>query len=175
MKTDGYVDIPGYEWLYRINRSGDVERFGKILRYHKSRNGYCILMLSKKWERKVNSIHRLLAQTFIPNPENKRTVNHKNWIRDDNRLENLEWMSDSENVKDWYLRWRIWSKSNLWNFWSKNPYHKNIAQYTKDWKFIRRFDSVSDAARYLLCSPGSISNNLIWRSKSCYGFIWKYI
>ena len=81
---------------------------GTILRIHKKHTrevkhskmliGYMWVCLYKNGEKKLFLVHRLLALHFIPNPENKRCVDHINGIRDDNRLENLRWVTYSENM-----------------------------------------------------------------------------
>ena len=88
----------GYEGIYEINRFGDIRTVPKIL---KTSNcvGYRHLILSKDGKQNTVRIHRALAIQFIPNPENKPYVNHKNCIKDDNRLENLEWCTQEENVQ----------------------------------------------------------------------------
>lgn len=99
---------------YLISNLGRVKRLAKkgsgfyvsvevIMKIFKCKEGYMVLGMTNSNGRRVNkSIHRLLAENFIPNPENKRCVNHKNGIRDDNRLDNLEWMTHSENSKHGY-------------------------------------------------------------------------
>lgn len=72
---------------------------GRILSQYYSRGGYPIVYMSKSKKLKVKDTHRLAAQAFIPNPENKKWVNHKNGIKWDNRVENLEWVTPSENRK----------------------------------------------------------------------------
>jgi len=66
----------------------------KELKMHKSGSGYLQVNLNGKWV----SVHRLVATAFIPNPENKKTVNHKNCNRHDNNVGNLEWATHSENI-----------------------------------------------------------------------------
>ena len=91
--------IKGYE-NYSVSTEGVVvnEKSNKILNLHISNRGYERVTLSKNNKTKKFSIHRLVADTFIPNTENKPQVNHINEIKTDNRVENLEWVTQSENT-----------------------------------------------------------------------------
>ena len=85
---------------YQISNFGRVMGTrGKIISYQYHSNGY----ISTKIGGIRKSIHRLVAKTFVPNPLLKPQVNHKNGIKDDNRVENLEWVTQSENLKHSYV------------------------------------------------------------------------
>ena len=91
--------IKGYE-NYSVSTEGVVvnEKSNKILGLYISNTGYERVTLSKNNKTKKFSIHRLIADAFIPNTENKPQVNHINEIKTDNRVENLEWVTQSENA-----------------------------------------------------------------------------
>ena len=72
--------------------------------------GYCYPTLSNDWYPKRFRLHRLVATAFIPNPENKPVINHINWIKTDNRVENLEWNTVSENTQHAYNY--LWVKAS---------------------------------------------------------------
>lgn len=97
-----FVDIPKYKGRLQINKSGQVYSLlsNKILKPHQMPNGYiafCIMFQKPKRHTKTEYLHRLLAETFIPNPENKATVNHIDGDKSNNNLNNLEWATQSEN------------------------------------------------------------------------------
>ncbi len=112
-----WKDIPEYEGLYQISNVGRVKSLSRSVRctgdsfrrvrdrFLRSANGtvgYPYVTLIKNGIKKSKRIHRMLAIAFIPNPENKPQVNHKNGIKDDFRLSNLEWVTTSENQKHSY-------------------------------------------------------------------------
>lgn len=94
-----WKDIKGYEDLYEVSNLGRVRNKvrGNILYVKINHNGYCVVKLNKDAKRKDFFVHRLVAIAFIPNPENKRTVNHKDEVKTNNHVDNLEWMTTAEN------------------------------------------------------------------------------
>jgi len=95
-----WKDIQGFEG-YQISSLGSVKSFKRnrilILKQVKDNYGYFIVTLQKGSMRYGKKVHRLIAEAFIPNPENKKEVNHENGIKDDNRICNLSWNTFKEN------------------------------------------------------------------------------
>jgi len=111
MSEEIWKDVVGYEGMYQVSSHGRVMRVAggqgtwaeRILRPRKGRNGYVRVGLSRGGENEDAYIHRLVAEAFLglqPSPDHE--VNHKNGIRDDNRVENLEWVTRSQNLKHAY-------------------------------------------------------------------------
>jgi len=96
-----WKDINGFEGYYQVSSLGKIKslRFNKIryLKFYK-RNGYFCIDLQIKNKIKKTTVHRLVASAFILNPLNKPMINHINGNRKDNRVENLEWVTNSENL-----------------------------------------------------------------------------
>lgn len=91
------AQIPGFDG-YTIRKDGVVVgRQNRPLNPFIDRDGYCVVSLLNGGKASKRFVHRLVAQAFIPNPENKSTVNHINGNKTDNRVENLEWATQSEN------------------------------------------------------------------------------
>jgi len=113
MDKEIWKDIKGYEGKYQISNLGRVK---SLLEWRGNKNldkwvenptiltptnnghGYLIINLMDRCKRKNHYIHRLVAEAFLPNPFNKPVVNHKDYNRQNNRVDNLEWCSIKENV-----------------------------------------------------------------------------
>ena len=185
MEKEIWKDVVWYEWIYQISNLGRV----KSILYSKERilkkydkDWYSRLTLVLNKNKITKKIHRLVALAFIPNPENKPHINHINWIKGDNRVENLEWCTRSENELHkykvlWYDNWmqKTWWPSK-WKFWKDNHLGKKINQYTKEWEFIKTWWSIIDIERQMNILSRSIINVCKWKYwfKTAWWFIWEY-
>ena len=106
-------DIPEYEGLYQVSNMGQVKSLnryvrgnsnskmfkkGILLKFSSDKDGYLTVGLHKDKKQKLMKIHRLVALAFLENPENLPCINHKNEIKTDNRVENLEWCTYQYNA-----------------------------------------------------------------------------
>lgn len=152
-----WKDIPGFEGLYQVSNLGRVKSLPrqiwngkgfftsteKILHPNTLTKGYFQAELKKDKKRHLLQVHRLVATTFIPNPDpcTLNQVNHINGNKQDNRLENLEWSNNSLNQK------HAWA-TGLQKVSGKAGRPKRAVRLTKDGSHIL-FDSVAEAARFL--------------------------
>lgn len=95
-------DSPVFPNEYSVSDAGEVysKRGHKIIKPNHDKYGYLYYVLCVDGVRRTVKAHRLVAMAFIPNPENKPTINHKNGIKDDNRVDNLEWATNKEQTND---------------------------------------------------------------------------
>lgn len=99
-------DVVGYEGLYQVSNIGRVKSLPRngtikeerILKPRITKNGYLYVHLRNGSISKYVKVHKMVAVAFIPNPENKPQINHINGIKTDNRVDNLEWNTASENM-----------------------------------------------------------------------------
>ena len=160
-------DIEGYEGLYQISNKGRVKslKWGKerILRPGLNMSGYLVVTLCKNGVTLSKRIHRLVAEAFIPNSQNKPQVNHKDENKKNNRVENLEWMTSKENNNYGTRNERVGDSQS-----------KPIFQYSKSGDFIREWKSAHEVERVLGIDQGNIAHCCKGRYKFAYGFIWRY-
>jgi hypothetical protein len=126
---------------YYCDKLGNIFSKKKKLKQSK-RNGYLCISLCNKGFCKTINVHRIIAETFIPNIENKKQVNHINGIKTDNRVDNLEWVTQSENAIHAI-------KIGLFTPPKKNrlDLSKEVYQYDLKDNFIAKFPSVNEASR----------------------------
>lgn len=165
-----WKDIEGYEGLYQVNNTGKVislnyKRTGEVreLKPMVDKYGYLYVNLSKNGKYKSKKIHRLVAEAFIPNPNNLPEVNHRNEIKTDNRVENIEYCDRSYNI----------------NYGSRNKKLKDrlckpILQFTLDGDFIREWEGIKKASDELCIKQPNISNVCLGNLKTAGGYKWKY-
>ena len=141
-----------FDGLYKITEDGRLysERSKKYLIPNTDKYGYLYFVVSINGERKTLKSHRLVAESFIPNPDSKPTVNHKNGIRTDNRIENLEWATTKEQSADAAKRQalpRLWANTDYRALGAKRNFgRRKTAVFIGD-KMIGIYNSLMEAAK----------------------------
>ncbi len=188
-----WVDIPGYEGKYQISNYGRV----LSLQYKKGSTGriliartpqrktisgktdmYPFVMLSKNNKVQVCKIHRAVAKAFVPNPDNKPYVNHKDGNKDNNHAENLEWVTPLENNLHAYRELKKHPMRGI--KYSLNKTGKKVNQY-----WLNEYGEMCLVATYTNIQAAAIINNLsassisgCCRQNKGYsqrgGYIWQY-
>ncbi|MFF3146812.1 NUMOD4 domain-containing protein [Streptomyces sp. NPDC057927] len=165
-----WKDINGYEGHYKISNLGRVKSFkydktrGRILKGNIENHGYKMVDFRANSFRKRYLIHRLVAETFIPNPQNYKVVNHIDGNKLNNSLENLEWTTQQYNTIHAFNT----GLSDGMN-WSKG-----VNQYTKRGKFVANYSSLSEASQLTGCDVSSISKCCRGIKIQVGGYRWKF-
>ena len=146
-------DIAGYEGLCAVTSCGKVWSYQskKFLKPWDNGNGYLLVTLFKDGKLKQYLIHRLVAEAYIPNPNNLPEVDHIDSDKTHNYLNNLQWITHKDNCR----------KSN----------NKPILQYSLDGELIREWECAADVGKEV---SGHICLCLKGKTKSAHGYIWKY-
>jgi hypothetical protein len=187
--------IKGFENLYEISNFGEIKSFKKewkifnykcneyrtiskperIMKPCTTKSGYKQVNLQKNKKTYGKLVHRLVAEAFIENKNNKKCINHIDGDKLNNRVDNLEWCTYKENAK------HAW-ENGLQNSYLKGKYGKEhnlskaVKQYDKNKNFIKKWDCISDAARKLKIDNGRITK-CCQHKKYCHtagGYIWEY-
>ena len=193
--------VVGYEGLYEVSSLGRVrslDRYdgrghrisGCFLKPIINLKGYCRIGLSKDGKAKMFQLHRLVAEAFIPNPDNKPQIDHINTIKTDNTVflnedgsinyekTNLRWVTSKENINNPLTKTKMQinaRKPSKGKYGKEHHNSKPISQYTKDGEFIKTWDSIMDVERGLGIFASSISYCAKGIYKTAGGYIWRYI
>ena len=169
-------DVVGFEGLYQVSNTGRVKGVDRYIGYKKKgkkriwrgtekvltpgRHGYLKVSLYKNGSSKTIQIQRLVAMAFIPNPENKEQVNHIDGNILNNNVDNLEWVTPSENM--------------IHNYYVLKRGTKPVEQYDLNGNYIATYDSAVVAEKATGVWRCSISNVLCGRRHKAGNYIWKY-
>lgn len=182
--------IPGASPQYFISSLGRIKNIGKtkatgtgngawpprILKVYSLRGYY---MVSVKITSKCTYIHRAVALAFIgEKPTDDHQVNHKNGIKSDNTVDNLEWVTHFENMRHAWetgLIDRSKYKNNGYNCRNGKKHGCPVAQYTKNGEYVASYPSILDAGRAMGTGPCCIKRVLSGKFRSAHGFRWERI
>lgn len=158
-----WCPIKGYENLYEVSDQGRVKSIGygkeRIMKPQRNKTCYLMVGLRKNREQKWYLVHRLVAQAFIPNPDNLPQVNHRDEDKTNNFVHNLEWCDRKYNC----------------NYGTRNQrISKPVLQFTKDGELVKDWKSTNDVERNLNYSHSNISECCLGKRKTANGFVWKY-
>lgn len=150
---------------YEVNQYGDIRHKvrQKILKPRCNKGGYQYVNFKINGKNINFAVHRIVANAFIPNPNGYTEINHKDYDKTNNCVENLEWVNSSQNKQHAYLKEE-----------NRKSRGKSVNQYTKDGEFIKTYSSVSDAAREFNCTISAISNCCLGRTNTSQGYRWSF-
>lgn len=154
-----WKDCKGYEGKYQISNLGRIWSV-KRQQYMKPQKDTCgylrIQLYTKNGKLRTEKVHRLVALAFIDNPDGKPEVNHINHVRDDNRVENLEWVTHKENS-------------------NKTTVVRSVGKFTKDGQLVERYITVSEAARKNDVKPSVILAYIKSKPQKSREYLYAYI
>lgn len=168
--------IKGYEDLYLISNYGKIYsiRRKKEIKLFIDKDGYSRATLHNKMKQKNILVHRVVGETFIPNPNNYPLVLHKKAVIDGgtNKASNLYWGTPLQNMQD-----KIKDGHNYYSFGKHKGLSKKINQYDLQHNFIRQWDCIADASRGLNIHREQISRvcRKCPKRKSTHNFIFEYV
>lgn len=186
--------VVGWEDRYMVSNLGRVKSLflnnERVLKNVIGSNGYSYITLSANNERCIKTIHRLVCEAFLPNPENKPCIDHVNTIRSDNRViinkdgsidydkSNLRWCTYSENRNNPLTLKKISGdnnpKSMLGKYGKENHLSKPIIQFTLEGELVRKWDCIADVERQLNICHANILKVINGERKTAGGSIWEY-
>lgn len=172
-----WKDIKDYEGLYEINSSGHIRRKGsaKLLKQAKGKD-YMQVSLCKCNHKVTKTVHRLVAETFLENPNELRCVNHKDENKLNNNVENLEWCSAKYNTS--YgdcIQKRANSHRGKKHRYSEHVKCRKITQqFDNNMNLIKEFNSLTEASKSTGIAIQNISASCLGKTKESGGFIWRY-
>ena len=181
---ENWKDIKGYEGFYQVSNLGRVKSLErdvyysngavhhvdeKILAFNLNRGGYQYVALSLNGKAKSIKVHRLVAEAFIPNPENKPMVNHRNEIKTDNTVENLEWCTASYNNNYGTRNVRMIQNRRSYKL-GNHPQAKPV--FCEE--LNKTFDCITRAGEELGICVSSIRSVCKGKLKTAGGFHWRY-
>lgn len=165
---------------YKINKEGEVitthylhHNIIKKLKPRKSKNGYYSVYLYKDGKGYSKLIHRLVAETFIPNPKKLSQVNHINGDKTNNNINNLEWISPANNIRH-AIKNNLINRDKLLNttkIMSQNN-KKTVLQFDLEGEFIAEYNSAKEAA--MLNNLSNVGACCRGKYKTAGGYIWRY-
>lgn len=171
-----WKDITDFKGLYQISNFGQVKSnyTNKILKNKLHPKGYFYIGLHKNKKKYSKKIHRLVAGAFTPNPEKKPQVNHKDEDKGNNKVDNLEWATQSENIQhSMKLNGKQYYASMLGRRGKDSPHSKKLFQYSLSGKLIRVWAGLHEMQRNLGFNRQGIYYHIKNRTKSVYGFRWR--
>ena len=164
-------DISTYEeWkpiegiYYFISSFGRVRNYkDEVMAQQLSMNGYSRCELYKDGSKKKYNIHRLVAKAFIDNPKNYEQVNHKDCVKTNNHVDNLEWCTPKQNVHHAIANGR-----------QGKPPFKPVVQIDENGHVFARHESIIAASEAVGVNPTSVTAALTGKSMTCKGYVWRY-
>lgn len=175
--------IPGYENIYQVNECGEIYSFHskRLLKPYIASDGYLRVNLSKNNKVKITMLHRIVAEVFIPNPNNLPVVNHIDGNKGNPNIGNLEWVTFSDNSYHAFAhglsRISDRCKKAVSKIAAENgakTTQKAVDRLSLSGEYIDSFKSIREAERITGISRANIGEVCRGRRRTAHGYIWKY-